>query len=200
MRQVVVSSTPLAGLMEASPPPPWMWFSPQGNDGGYADATTATAGLISSLTTQESTMLLGDATSMWCCLCLYEKGSRAMAEPIRWCEVTNCPMEWCAQGDDDLDLPKSHPEEPHRPCLMVESRDGDGRLLGLLAADPCAREVRSFVRNAFDERYDVEHWNPCPSCGGSGHTLRAPTVRTSVLPIGFGISQEWVAVLPVEQP
>lgn len=96
--------------------------------------------------------------------------------------------------------------------LLVESRDGDGRLLGLLAADQCANclppqgDGKGTVCLGFhpptvdengDESGEGEYeWGPCPSCGGSGHTLRAPIREDGHL----AMSAKWVAVLPVEQP
>ena len=119
-----------------------------------------------------------------------------MVEPIRWCDTMTMPVQV-------LDNCRPKTSSNHDHLLLVESRDPDGRLLGLLAADQCShcRGKGTIHVEVSTPPFEDGGDYPCSgSCGGSGHTLRAPTVRTSVLPIGFGFSQEWVAVLPVEQP
>ena len=109
-------------------------------------------------------------------------------EPIRWCETHNCQAahDYCL-----LTVGASPSWRAASLCsfiLLVHSRDGSGRLLGLLAADGCENcggtGLMPINRN-------------CPKCGGSGWTLRAETKPRSTgwPPIPTGT----VTGLPVER-
>ena len=129
-----------------------------------------------------------------------EKGGRAMTEPIRhkWCDRHDQPGFVCKRDGYDID-----------DCslvLLVESRDGDGRLLGLLAADECGCHGGDGCdpRNISEGLY--------PQCDGSGFTIRAAGVPPALSTPGTALPGTWVranfkpggkmvrvAVLPVEE-
>ena len=135
-----------------------------------------------------------------------------MTEPIRWgwCDTHNgitMPMSggeaFCLANQ----LPANIGNCVNRPAVLVESRDGDGRLLGLLAADECGCHGGDGCdpRNISEGLY--------PQCDGSSFTIRAAGVPPALSTPGTALPGTWVranfkpggkmvrvAVLPVEQP
>ena len=124
-----------------------------------------------------------------------------MTEPIRWgwCDAHNgitMPMSggeaFCLANQ----LPANIGNCVNRPAVLVESRDGDGRLLGLLAADQCDHCHGSGIA----PYAPTMEATPCGGCGGSGHTLRALTSVDDEGRIYIDADAHLgrVAVLPVE--
>lgn len=123
-------------------------------------------------------------------------------EPIRWwCEAHDrssldnpdkfgVAVGWCAVGSADrMELVDG---SPCSPVFLIPSRDGSGRLLGLLAADKCQGCEGSGCRYGYQEDEDDSDSPPCDKCDGSGYTLRAKVSDWG------GLAQKQ-AVLPVER-
>ena len=140
-----------------------------------------------------------------------------MTEPIRWCDT----HKMRASYDTHNDKWECRESDTLGGCaevvLLVESRDGDGRLLGLLAADQCANHFacdvcglgRGVGTIGFDWCDDCvanrrDHLGVgCRNCGGSGHTLRAERIPHVQSDRKGGIEfagGNLMVVLPVEQP
>ena len=78
----------------------------------------------------------------------------------------------CAEGYEE-----ARPKQTYATCepvLLVESRDGDGRLLGMLAADQCShcRGKGTIHVEVTTPPFGDSGDYPCESCGGRGFRLR----------------------------
>ena len=124
-----------------------------------------------------------------------------MGGVVEWCETMGIPLSVCETPDTDSDGHGYH-NRFHKTMLMVESLDGSGRLLGLLAADKCGCHGDGSCADP-EGLWAV---GLRPACDGSGRNLRARTEArnaSAVLTAGLmgepplPLSQERVALLPV---